>query len=172
MAEEWLRKIVNRIKDEDRGVAERDAYEICKESVLLQSSPAFWRSFCDVLEGLIKDMQEMFGNDVTRADITIIRTSTAHHSLDIKKSAYPYVTFRGTPRFDGKTVQLSYAVKNPRQDKDGEGRPINVLPTSISSRFDLDEGAAVLHLNGHALKRQSMPQSSSSKAIHPTPKAT
>jgi hypothetical protein len=141
-AEPWLTTLVEAIKKEDHAVAEREYQAVRRAELIAQNGPVFWRKFTDVLEVLFRQMEDLFGDHVTKGKITFTR-SPYGGGITINKSAYPFVSFSATPNYSETTAHFTYTVVNPEIPQN-IGVPGRFLPC----RFGVESDQVVMSLDG------------------------
>jgi hypothetical protein len=141
-AEPWLTTLVEAIKKEDHAVAEREYQAVRRAELIAQNGPVFWRKFTDTLEVLFRQMEDLFGNHVTKGKISFTR-SPYGGGITINKSAYPFVSFSATPNFSETTAHFTYTVVNPEIPQN-IGVPGRFLPC----RFGVEGDQVVMSLDG------------------------
>ena len=142
VAEPWLTTLVEAIKKEDHVVAEREYQTVRRAELIAQNGPVFWRKFTDVLEVLFRQMEDLFGDHVTKGKISFTR-SPYGGGITINKSAYPFVSFSATPNFSESTAHFTYTVVNPEIPQN-IGVPGRFLPC----RFGVEGDQVVMSLDG------------------------
>jgi hypothetical protein len=141
-AEPWLTTLVEAIKKEDHAVAEKEYQAVRRAELIAQNGPVFWRKFTDVLEVLFRQMEDLFGDHVTKGRISFTR-SPYGGGISINKSAYPFVSFSATPNFAETTAHFTYTVVNP-EIPSNIGVPGRFLPC----RFGVEADEVVMSLDG------------------------
>jgi hypothetical protein len=127
--EEWLKKLVEQIKEQDHDVAERDAHEARKAKVIAEHGPQYWTKFGDCIKGFLDEAKELFGDDVTAGKISFT-LGTPVPQITINKSAYPLIQFTAAPDFKGQIANINYSKANPKQAG-------QLTAKNIPARFEL-----------------------------------
>ncbi len=129
--EEWLKKLVDDIKEKDRGVAEHALHEAQIAKVIAEQSPQYWDALSDSLKTFVEEAKELFGDDPTAGALAFnaVPPRGNQRQIGIVKGAYPFIQFNAT--FPG---QITYAKGNPHQ-----GSPGSVSSRQITSQFQVHQ---------------------------------
>ena len=146
MAEEWLKDLVERIKDKDHAPAEEAAKLAREQQVIQADGPALWRSLADFLGKYVQEMKVDFHDDITirEGSLTFGFNASGGGQISVTKAAFPYVQFTAQPNYQQRLASMTYSFRNPVQPPNQA-----IQNTPIPCRFEVDQRDKVfLQLDG------------------------
>ena len=117
MTEEWLERLANQIKENERKGAQEAARTRTRIQLLVRNGPVFWKSFSEALHKNVMDLRNLLEGDVTLAEGPLsfdVNASTLQ--ISFAKAAFPTVQFMATPRFDQERADITYFPVGPRSE--------------------------------------------------------
>ena len=137
MAEEWLVRLANQIKEKERRPAEESAQTRGRVTFLRQKGPAFWNAFSDSLGQSVGELKNLLEGDVTLAEGPLTYTfNNSTSQIDLAKAAFPAVYFSATPHFDREMAEITYQAAGTN----GLAR--------MQCQFQINEGRLTMRLDG------------------------
>jgi hypothetical protein len=148
IADEWLRKLANDIKEKDHAEAEKQARENEERALIVQHGPVLWHSFADVLQRFVTEITAAFHDDVTLREgpLSFAFRPPQGDQIVITKAAFPFASFTAVPQYSQGLASITYSVINPQKSAN-----LNLSPTTMLCRFEVSENQRVfLQLDGEA----------------------
>lgn len=100
MAEQWLKHIVDEIKEKDHAAAEETARSEYEQRIIDGGAPVVWRSLADFLGKYVDDMKSDFHEDITLREGPLrFSFNQSGGQISISKQAFPYVQFTTSPAY-------------------------------------------------------------------------